>query len=202
MATKKPKQNKPKVLVALTSQRYIFSRTAFLLIKAALDHADYEFDFYMELGCEIASARNRTVHTARERNCTHVLFVDYDMYFPPSAISKLLAEDKDIIGAAYNRRDEDLKSTAVPVGMTAAPHPRELPTEPFKCECLGAGLLLIKTSVFDKFPGPWFMFGYQSDGTLSYGEDTYFCQRAIKEAGFDVWADPTLHVKHIGEQLF
>jgi len=195
MATTKPKQNKPKVLVALTSQRYIFSRTAFCLIQAAMNHPDYDFDFYMEMGCEIASARNRIVYTARERKCTHILFVDYDMYFPPTAISKLLAHDKDIIGAAYNFRKDPPQNTAVPVEEAKE-------DAIYKCQALGAGLLLIKTSVFDTFKGPWFMFGHNDKGELHYGEDTYFCQRAINEAGLDVWADPTLQVKHIGEQLF
>ncbi len=196
------KKQKPKVLVALTGQRFTFTRTTYCLVQSALKSDDYEFDFYLDIGCEIASMRNRCAMTAKERGCTHLLFVDYDMYFPPTTISSLLKADKDIIGAAYNRRDDQLLSTAVPVGMTGAPHPDQLPNEPFKCECLGTGMLLIKTSVFDKFPGPWFMFGYEPDGTLRYGEDTYFCQRAIKEAGLDVWADPTLSVRHIGEHLY
>lgn len=187
---------KPKVLVALTCQRFVFSRTAFSLIQAALNAKDFEFDFYMEMGAEIASSRNRLVQAARERKATHLLFVDYDMYFPPDAISKLLAHDKDIIGAAYNFRKDPPQSTAVPVEEPA-------PTDqPFKCQALGAGLLLIKLSVFEKFPQPWFMFGYTEKGELYYGEDTYFIQRAIKEAGLEAWADPTLNVRHVGEYLY
>lgn len=186
---------KPRVLVALTCQRFIFSRCAFSLIQSALNSKDYEFDFYMEMGAEIASSRNRLVQAARERKATHLLFVDYDMYFPPDTISKLLKQDKDIIGAAYNTRGDGSRPTAVPVDEAST-------DKPFKCQAMGTGLLLIKLSVFDKFKAPWFMFGYEEDGTLRYGEDTYFCQRAIKEAGLDVWADPTLNVRHIGEQLF
>ena len=195
---------KHKVLVALTGQRLIFSRTAFSLINAAINAKTFEFDFYMEMGCEIASARNRMAQVARDRGATHILFVDYDMYFGPETIDKLLKQDKDIIGAHYNFRsgNEERKSTAIPLGKEVAAQEADLPKEPFKCEALGTGFLLIRVSVFDKFKAPWFMFGYTPEGTLHYGEDTFFCQRAIKEGGLDVWCDPTLSVKHIGEQLF
>ena len=195
---------KPKILVALTCQRFVFSRTAFSLIQSVLNIKHYEFDFYLEMGADIASSRNRIVYVARERGASHLLFVDYDMYFGPDTIQRLISHDKDIVGAAYNFRNDPPRSTAVPITQTDVAHPltENLPKELFKCHCLGTGLLLIKVSVFDKFKGPWFMFGYNDTGDMLYGEDTYFCQRAIKEGGLDVWADPTLGVKHIGEQLF
>ena len=147
------------------------------------------------MGCEIASSRNRAVHEARKVKATHLLFVDYDMFFDPETISKLLEQDKDIIGAAYNMRKDPPKSTAVPI-ETPAPEDK-----PFKCHILGTGLMLINMKVFDTFESPWFIFAWQKDGTMLYGEDSFFCQKAIA-AGTDVWADPTLGVKHIGEQLF
>jgi hypothetical protein len=195
-------KTKPKLFIAITSQRFIFSRTAFCIINALSRQTDYDFAVHMEMSCDIASARNRIVSEARKAGATHLLFIDYDMYFSPDTIQKLIKQDKDIIGAAYNFRNESLKSTAVPFEKEEQVAPDQLPTETFKCQTLGTGLLLIKLSVFDAFKGPWFMFGYKEDGTLLYGEDTYFCQRAINEGKLDVWADPTLGVRHIGEQLF
>lgn len=198
---------KPKILVVLLAQRLIFARTTSSLVQAAMDKKDWEFDFYMEMGCDIASARNRSVRIAREREATHLMFVDYDMYFPPHSITKLLMQNKDIIGACYNFRGnsgEPPKCTAVPLTQVEVrhPHPDEIPKETFKCHCMGTGFMLIKIEVFDKFKAPWFLFGYDDKGELVYGEDTYFGQRAIKEGGFEIWADPTLNVKHVGEQLF
>jgi len=189
-------KNKPKVLVAVTSQRFIFSRTAFSLLQMSMKSENVELDFYMEMGCDIASSRNRLAQAAIDRKATHLLFVDYDMVFPPNTLNKLLAQDKDIIGAAYNFRKAPPQSTAVPV---EEPAPND---KPFKAQALGAGFLLIKTSVFSTFKGPWFMFGYTPEGTLLYGEDTFFAQRAIKEGNLEVWADPTLGVGHLGEQVF
>lgn len=182
-----------KVFIALTCQRFVFSRTVFSLVHT-LKEMDVDYDFYMEMGCDIASSRNRVIQAAKDAKATHVLFVDYDMFFPPKAIKLLLRRNKDIIGATYNFRNDPPRSTAVPVTEAST-------TEPFKVNALGAGLLLIKMSVFDKMKMPYFMFGHNERGEIIFGEDTYFCQMAIKE-GFDVWADPTLDVKHIGEKLF
>ncbi len=197
---------KQRILVALTAQRMMFARTTSSLVQAAMDKKDWEFDFYMELGADIASSRNRIVEAAKERKATHLLFVDYDMYFAPNSITRLLEQDKDIIGAAYNFRanaNQEAKNTAVPITQPDVrhPHPDELPKEPFKCHCMGTGFLLIKMSVFEKMKKPYFMWGYNEEGELTFGEDTWFCQKAI-EAGFDVWADPTLQIKHIGEALY
>lgn len=188
-------KTKPKIFIALTCQRFVFSRTVFSLIHTIRQSKlDYDFDFYMEMGADIASSRNRIAQAARNAKATHLLFVDYDMFFPPDAIQKLLNHDKDIIGATYNFRQDPPKSTAIPV--------EEAYTDKiFKCNGIGAGLLLIKTEVFDKVSSPWFMFGYNEKGEMLYGEDTYFVQRAI-QAGYEVWADPTLEVKHIGEKLY
>lgn len=202
----KNKANVPDILVGLTGQRYIFTRCAGSLLQAAVESVQfkYKINFALEMGCEIASSRNRLAQMAIDKGATHLLFVDYDMVFPPVTIRKLLDHDKDIVGAAYNYRNEPPKppkSTAVPEGVEGTVDPASLPKEPFKCESLGTGLLLIKTDVFKKMKQPFFMWGFNKQGELQYGEDTFFCQMA-KRAGFDVWADPTLEVKHLGEQLF
>lgn len=195
--------NKPRILVALTCQRYIFASTATCLLDAIMrTQRHYEVAFHTEMACDVVAARNRCVLAAQKAGATHILFVDYDMHFPNDAIENILAHDKDIVGAAYNFRSDPPRSTAVVLGTEGHVSPDELPKDIFKAETLGAGFLLIKMSVFDTLKQPWFMWGYKADGTLLYGEDTYFCQHAIKEAGFDVWGDPTLNVKHIGEQLF
>ena len=191
MATKKPK-----VLIALTCQRLVFADCALSLIRLSGTKRDFDIAFHLEKGADIASSRNRVVQAARDIDATPLLFVDYDMSLPGDALAKLLEQDKDIIGADYNKLKEPIERIAVPV---EAPAPTDAP---FKAEALGTGFLLIKMSVFDKMEAPWFMWGYNPDGTLLYGEDTYFCQMAKNKAGFDVWADPTLNVKHIGEQLF
>lgn len=203
MANKKPKV---KVAIAVACQDTIKSKTAFSLVHALRD-VDFEFDMMMSLGCDLIGARTRLVAQAIASGATHMLFLDHDMYFPPirvyqntfeSPITRLLSRDKDIIGAPYNFRHLPLKSTASPISETAV----ELASgEPYRCNVVATGFLLIKLSVFEKIEKPYFNFGRDSNAELVYGEDTWFCQQAIK-AGFDVWADPTLGVQHIGEYLY
>lgn len=179
------------------------AKTLFSVIHS-LKNIDFEFDMMMSIGCDLIGNRARLVRQALEAKCTHMLFVDHDMFFPPikrmngkyeSVITRLLDQDKDIIGAEYKFRSLPVRSTASPLTDLS---PKD---QPFRCNVVGTGLLLIKMNVFEKLEDPWFNFGRNEKSEMVYGEDAWFCQKAIK-AGFEVWADPTLEVKHIGEYLY
>jgi hypothetical protein len=197
MATKKPQMIKPmvpkgkKIAICMPCTSTVLAKTAFSLVHA-VHKVDFDYDMLMQISCDIIGGRVRLTRQALESGCTHMLFVDHDMYFPPNAISQLLAEDKDIIGAEYNFRQLPPKSTAFPVDENVDK------SEPYRCEVVGTGLMLIKLSVFEKIPEPWFLFGRDKLGNMVNGEDAWFCQQAIK-AGFEVWAHPNLGVKHIGD---
>jgi hypothetical protein len=118
-------------------------------------------------------------------------------------LTKLLAHDKPIVGAAYHYRRLPLETTVKIAGadgkLTAVPAD-EIPTEPFRCYAVGTGLMLVQLSVFDKLPQPWFFFRHSGEG-LETGEDVWFCEQAAK-AGLEVWCDPTLRVRHLGQYAF
>ncbi len=205
------KKQKKKIMLAVPCQSTILSRTAFSLVHNVItllkdSYDDIDVDFVLRMGCDIIGSRVWLVRNAMRLNATHILFVDHDMYFPPDCVRKLIDMDKDIIGAAYNFRQLPLRTTAIPEGtvptnMEYRVDPKDLPDKPFKAITLGTGLLLVKLSVFEKIGEPWFLFGRNKEGELTQGEDTYFCVQARK-AGFEVWADPTLGVKHCGEYLY
>lgn len=44
----------------------------------------------------------------------------------------------------------------------------------------------------------WFSFGRNKEGEHVIGEDGWFCFTA-RQAGYDVWVDPTIKVYHLGE---
>lgn len=191
-----------KITIAVACQDTIKSKTALSLV-CALRNVDFDYDMVMSVGCDLIGSRTRLVQQAKNTGATHMLFLDHDMYFPAfrnekgkveSPIQRLLDLDKDIIGAPYNFRSLPEKSTASPMDKISE-------TEPYKCQVVATGFLLIKLSVFDKIAKPYFQFGRDENSELIYGEDTWFCQQAIK-AGFDVWADPLIGVKHIGEYLY
>jgi len=196
--------SKVKVMLAIPCQDTVKAKTCFSLVHNIKD-VPFEVDFVLRIGCDIIGSRAWLVRNAMKYKATHILFVDHDMYFPPDTIKKLVDADKDIIGGQYNFRQLPLRSTAIPEGTEPTNgeyvvDPATLPKEPFKCITLGTGLLLIKLSVFEKIPEPWFQFGRNREGELVQGEDTFFCVQARK-AGFDVWA-MDVGCKHVGEMMY
>ena len=153
-------------------------------------------------GCYLEENRTKIVRQAQRAQCTHLLFVDADMFFPPQTLTKLLAHGKPIVGAAYNYRRLPLESTVKIAGpdgrLVAVPH---IPTEPFQCAAVATGCVLIDLAVFDKVPLPWFHCTYTDQGDLDQGDDYWFCRQAA-QAGYEIWCDPTLDVKHLGEFAF
>lgn len=208
MADKKKKKSyKPpegvKVFIGIPIGETIYPKTALHLA-----HAFRTLRCNAALGtqasCDIVGNRIQLVRLAQEHKATHIMFIDHDMYFPPSEVNpieQLLAHDKDIIGGWYNFRTRGIEAPPVGSPLTEM---SESKTDIFRCNVVGTGFLLIKMSVFEKFDEAkthYFQFGRRADGSLAWGEDAYFSQEAIK-LGYDVWADPTLNLKHLGEHAY
>lgn len=160
-------------------------------------------DMVLRRSCDIVSNRTWLVRYALESGATHLLFVDSDMIFPSDTIPKLLAHKKEIVGVKYKKRE-------FPVKWLFEPLEGESETELFKVKHVGTGLLLIDLSIFKELgkpknegdrPTAWFSFGRDSEGALVMGEDVWFCNVA-RDAGYDVWVDPTIQIGHIGEYIF
>lgn len=150
-----------------------------------------EMEFIYEHSCYVHYNRERIAERALEMEATHLFFVDSDMKFTSNVLSKLLAHDKDIVGALYYRRYEP-KTPVFNVRYET------LPNRIFVQNTLAAGCMLIKMEVFKKLPKPWFFLGTE---TLPLGEDVYFCRKA-REHGVQMWCDPTLVVGHVGEKVY
>lgn len=178
-----------------TSNGMISLQTMFSVVGLLSRH---ELTLLEQQGCYVHWNRHRLVQKAMAEGCDKLLFIDADMVFPPDTLSRLLAHDKLIIGAAYNERGADPAVSTVKIaGRDTFPSMTEI----FPCDGLGTGVLLIDMSVFKATPQPWFSFEYHDDGTLKVGEDMWFCQRA-RAAGFTVWCDPTIPVGHLGVKIF
>ena len=154
-------------------------------------------------GCYISSNRNLLVDQAREAQATHVMFLDSDMVFPPDTALRLLAWDEDIVGATYARRTPPYQSN-----LTLAPGTVVPPNGLVAAKVLPTGVMLVKLSVFDLLPRPWFFLSYDPknpspdypDGLI--GEDVHFCAGALR-AGLKVYCDIGLsyQIGHIAEQV-
>ena len=157
--------------------------------------------------------REQAVEQARLYGCTHVLFLDSDMTFPPNTLIRLLAHDKDIVGTRYKRR--------FPPYTLLGRLKEENPVSPLaEAIELPPGCMLIKMSVFDGLKAPYFrcvglerednlpaevyqfnLSGYTFPSTIDEGY--YFCQSARRE-GFQVWADLELSMEldHYGYRAY
>lgn len=153
-------------------------------------------------GCYVHKNRNEIVKQAQVNKAKWLLFVDTDVSFQPDALNKLLEQDKDIIAAPYNHKRLPIESTARMYDKEDKPlaHSYKATDKPFKVSAAATGFMLIKMSVFDKLKKPYFFFEYK-DGDNFIGEDIYFCKMARK-AGFDIWIDPRIPVRHYGDYAY
>lgn len=190
------KKDKPKVIIGVpvADTDAMRALTAQAVGGAIIGANGIVTDMILRRSCDIVSNRTFLVNAAIKDGATHILFVDADMLFPYDVIPKLLAHKKEIVGVKYKKRE-------LPVKWLYKPQGEESETELFKVDHVGTGLLLIDLSVFSKLKGAWFNFGRDSQGQLVLGEDVWFCNTA-RDAGYDVWVDPTIQVGHIGEYIF
>lgn len=172
------------------------------------------FKTVRELGCGLHlimpswgmcdEARRDCAQEALDVGASHLLFLDADMSFPEDGILMLASRDKRIIGANYNLRKLPLMSTVKisdkEGNMLEVPGDK-IPDYPFKCWAVGTGFCLIQTDVFKEIEQPWFSYGYNPTTNSTIGEDIYFCKK-VREKGINVWCDPTILVKHLGDYAY
>lgn len=183
---------------ALTTQCIISSLFRTVIETGCGLHLSFPF------GCYIDENRNEIVKDALREKCSHIMFIDSDMVFPDNGILSLLERDKQIIGANYNVRSLPLRCTVkmADIHGNFLPVPGDkLPKTPFPCAAVATGFMLIQVEIFSILDKPWFFYEYDKEKDDTVGEDIYFCKRA-KEKDIEVWCDPTIMVRHIGDYVY
>ncbi len=146
------------------------------------------------------------IDTARNTFCekflenkgkTHLFFLDDDMWFDSDILIRLLEHDVDIIGAMAFKRVPDYQPCVYQKNQEDNNYYPILPKENQEVDVIGAAGLLIKRNVIESMKNPWFETPYDKEGR-HFSVDFNFCMKA-KEAGFKIWCDPTIEMKHIGE---
>ena len=147
----------------------------------------------------VAIARNNGVQLAQELDAHYLLFLDSDMTFPESTLWRLLMHRQDIVGATYAKRVPPYAT----LGSVLPGEVEQTPSGLIEMVRIPTGCLLIKMSVFEKLPRPYFRFDADEATGDIVGEDYVFCDRA-RAAGFRIWCDPALshELGHIGQQVF
>ena len=147
-------------------------------------------------GTDRAENRNFLAHEAKKIGAEFILCLDDDTAIPAFAIRWLHAEmEKDpnigVIGGIYCTK-EDPPAPIVFKTLGGGPFYRWKIGEVFECAGIGTGCMLIRTSILDKIPEPWF---YEPDEVFVDGEvtratgtdDLYFCKK-VSDAGFKIMA--------------
>lgn len=187
-----------KILIGLPVYKTISVKTAFSLVEMLKNIPEGTLvQVIFQEGVFVHQNQNDIAEYAVKNNFDAVLFVEHDMVFEPDTLSLLLRDDKDIVGANYNFKSEPLQSMVFDLEGNPL---KEVPKETFQASAIPTGLMLVKTSVFQKLPKPYFFYEYEQ-GTMKTSQDIYFCQKA-RQNGLEVWCNPNITVKHLGEKLY
>lgn len=175
---------------------------------------DHFYDYYNMLdrpagtpcmfsrGQSPARNRNIIIQQALDINCTHILFLDDDIFFPPDTLFRLLKHDKDIVTGYYLMRnfphnpvifDESLDDGRC---VHHFPYYGERGLIPI-VNC-GLGCCLIKINVFKVLDKPWIRLGELEKDHWS--DDIGFFNRARRQ-GFTLWCDLDLCVGHVANAI-
>lgn len=176
---------KIKLAIGIPNTGVIKSQTVFCLCRTLKDFP-YDYTVLFKEGSVLHWNREELVRGAVDAKCTHLLFLDSDMFFEKDAVLRLLKRKKDVIGADYKTRKINGENTA-----------RLLPGrgDLREAETVATGFLLIDLKVFQKIGQPWFFWGENE------GEDHWFC-RKVREAGIKVYCDLSIKIGHIGDFIY
>jgi GT2 family glycosyltransferase len=165
----------------------------------------------------VSRARNLILRDFLDSPCTELLFIDADINFEPEAIFRLMAfggEKSGILAAPPRIRDthlryivdldeEDGHVTTDAMGLVRGLR-------------VATAFMWVDRPVFDDLVAnhpEWTYYDQRADRNLSavfdfkvtpegyVGEDFLFCDRA-REAGYEVWIDPTIQLGHMGVQEY
>ena len=187
-----------KIAIGLPTNRGVKPQTVLSLLNMVA-HTKVDYHIIVSTkGYNTAENRNFISAQAVKNNCTHLLLTDDDMIYEPDSLDKLLEAKKDIVGAKYSVRSEVEKGVEAEVIEYLD---GEDTSKLFRCNSIGGGLLLIKTSVFKKIEQPFFWYEIYDNGMVRMSNDWWFCRNARK-FGVDIWCQPEIKPSHRGDYVF
>ncbi len=174
----------------------------------------------------VSRSRNTLTADFLESDATHLLFIDTDLIFSSEQVARLLAHDKDIVAGFYPKKQEG------PVQWVCNAHlgeDRPIGADGLQeVRYMGTGFMLVKRGVFEtmiaRYPALafkadhrdriehdfWSVGVYHAAADFNtpavqpgryLSEDWFFCQRAL-DAGFKVWGDTRVVLKHVGQAIY
>ncbi len=162
-------------------------------------------------------ARNELVKRAQELKAKYVWFIDDDNPPPPTSLMRLMYvmdladEDVALCGGIYTTKQEPAMPLVFPT-EGSGPYWKWRVGDVFECAAIATGCMMIRTSVFDHIPEPWFhdivdladahAHGWFLDrgpgASVAVTDDMYFCKK-VREAGFKMLAHGGVLPAHWGQ---
>lgn len=150
----------------------------------------------------VDDARNLTVKFAQEIGAKYIFFRDDDVIdMSGEGLLRLFAHNVDIVAGVYCMKRFPTEPL-IYKDVNDGPYKDWKHGDVLNVGGVGMGFALIKTSVFDKLPEPWFRTTHGKDdkdptckGVSTFTEDLYFCRKA-KQHGFDIWVDTSVQCHH------
>lgn len=188
-----------------------------------VDKGDHEVLFEFVRGYDCATARNRIAMKAQELNADFVMMVDNDVTPPRDALLNLISHDVDVVSGFYMHRTAGDNKTTERACVCRIHQPNGVPYFNYPAESEytsdelrgkresgeyltqihggGMGCILIRTSVFDRVPYPWYDWqNYPNAERSMLSEDLYFCEQ-LKNEGIPIYVDTRVSCGHLMRRI-
>ena len=166
-----------------------------------LKNEGVDFKLKIEAGTLVYFARENLARWAIANRYTHVLWLDSDMVFHEEIVEDLQFCGKDIVtGIAHSRRPPFSSCLFTEIYPGVEKFKGEYPKQAFKVAACGMACVLMSVKVLDAVYNKFGNMFQPLNEPLTYGEDVAFCWRA-EQCGFDIWAEPTVRVGHVGRRV-
>ena len=204
------------VILAVPSRYTMQNETVGTLIDLALALArkGAQVGYHFTSSPYIDQNRHLNFQYALRHGADYLFFVDNDIYLlsnPDEAVHALFSLDKDIAVGIYHLRIKPHYPLIFDIIEPGKPcfEFRDIPAVPTRVDAAATGFMLIKRKVMEAFTDeymcengmPFAQMQLEQEGKVSMlGEDLSFCWRA-HVLGFEIWADPSIHLSHIDRQF-
>lgn len=138
-------------------------------------------------GSMITHSRNSLVMSMLKHNPDYLMWFDSDMVCPPDTLMRLLAHNKDIVGACYTKRVPPynmLGNAKFPGRDLSDAHGLEPMLH------MPGGMILVKMSVYKAIPWPWYFESQFRQNHETPGAAPVSTEEAFLQTLDDYWTKP------------
>jgi hypothetical protein len=197
---------KQKIAVLVPTRDLVHSHFSYSLTQMVKFSTQMGLDVYtfFDSSTVLLNQRNNLVNMGKELGADYFLWLDSDMIFPTTTLTRLLSHNKDIVGCNYMKRSLPLKPTAYLDTTDWNTHlPLDTTNDLVEVEAMGMGCVLTKSEVFTNLEKPYFKFTYDVDTDDYLGED-FNLFKELKEYNYKIYVDTNLskEIKHLGTFAF